>query len=52
MYEINQRMRSELWAYWMYDERELVRELVERAARRVRRDLQHYLAHGCGPLQT
>ncbi|NLO72556.1 MAG: hypothetical protein GX100_00420 [candidate division WS1 bacterium] len=50
MYEINWRTGSELWAYWMYDEWELVEELVDRAFRRVLRDLRHYIAHGCGPL--
>ncbi|NLO74624.1 MAG: hypothetical protein GX100_11040 [candidate division WS1 bacterium] len=50
MQMVNEAVGSELWAYWLHDERELLHEMVGKTFRRILRELQHYLAHGVGPL--
>ncbi len=50
MYAVNDTMGSELWGLWLYDERELIHEMVAKAARREYALAKHYLEHGVGPL--
>lgn len=50
MYTVNDATGSELWGYWMHDERELVHEMVSKAQRATLMQLRHYLAGGVGPL--
>lgn len=50
MYAVNGLMGSELWGYWLYDERELLHEMVTKAYAVIERDLKRYLAAGYGPL--
>lgn len=46
MYTVNDATGSELWGYWMYDERELVHEMVAKAAAQLYRLVRHYLENG------
>lgn len=46
MYAVNDATGSELWGYWMYDERELVHEMVAKAARQQYRVAKHYIDNG------
>jgi len=50
MYMVNDAVGSELWGYWMYDERQLVHEMVSKAQTAILKQLKHYLAGGVGPL--
>ncbi|MHB9133536.1 MAG: uroporphyrinogen decarboxylase family protein [Armatimonadota bacterium] len=50
MYAVNDATGSELWGLWMYDERELVHEMVAKAAQREYAIARHYIEHGIGPL--
>lgn len=50
MGRVNLLMGSERWGIWLYDERDLLHALVEKAARRDLAVVKHFLAHGVGPL--
>ncbi|MHB9023214.1 MAG: uroporphyrinogen decarboxylase family protein [Armatimonadota bacterium] len=50
MYYVNDAMGSELWGLWMYDERELVHEMVAKASKEVFAIAKAYIEQGCGPL--
>ena len=50
MYTVNDATGSALWGYWLYDERELIREMIEKASRYIVKLVKHYLAGGIGPL--
>ncbi len=50
MYTVNDATGSELWGYWLYDERELVHEMVAKAYAYNLKTVKHLLAHGVGPL--
>jgi len=50
MYTVNDATGSALWAYWLYDERELLHEMIGKAHRYIMKLVKHYLAHGIGPL--
>jgi len=50
MYTVNDATGSELWGYWLYDERELLHEMIEKAHRYIVKVVKHYLAGGVGPL--
>jgi hypothetical protein len=50
MYTVNDATGSELWGYWLYDERELIHEMVSKVSRHILKVVKHYLAAGIGPL--
>ncbi len=50
MYTVNDAMGSELWGLWLYDERELLHEMVAKAAQRVYATARHYIEQGVDPL--
>jgi uroporphyrinogen-III decarboxylase len=50
MYTVNDAMGSELWGYWLYDERELVHAMVAKAHAEDMARIRHLLDHGLGPL--
>ena len=50
MYTVNDATGSELWGYWLYDERELVHEMVAKAHAFDMKVVKHLLAHGVGPV--
>ncbi|MFZ2656691.1 MAG: uroporphyrinogen decarboxylase family protein [Victivallales bacterium] len=50
VYGINALMGSELWSIWLYDERELLHEMVSKSFIEAQKCLKHYLANGLGPL--
>jgi uroporphyrinogen-III decarboxylase len=50
MYAVNSLLGSERWALWLYDARELLREMVAKAARATTAMTRHYLDAGIGPL--
>ncbi len=50
MYTVNDATGSELWGYWLYDERALIHEMVAKAHRYIVNVVKHYLAAGIGPL--
>jgi hypothetical protein len=50
MYTVNDATGSELWGYWLHDERELLHEMITRAHRYIVKLVKHYLANGIGPL--
>ena len=43
-------MGTELWSYWLADQRELLHRMVQKVYERATRDLRHCLAQGVGPL--
>ena len=50
MYTVNDATGSEVWGYWLHDERELLHEMVAKAAGREYAILRRYLDQGVGPL--
>lgn len=48
MYTIQAMMGSEVFGFWLMDERELLHELVDRAYEAILRQVKVYLAHGIG----
>ncbi|HEY3379327.1 MAG TPA: uroporphyrinogen decarboxylase family protein [Armatimonadota bacterium] len=50
MGRVNLLMGSELWGIWLYDERDLLHELVAKAARRDYAVAKHFVEQGVGPL--
>lgn len=50
MYTVNDATGSELWGYWLYDERELVHEMVAKAHAHDMKVVKRLLAHGAGPV--
>ena len=46
MYSIQAMMGSELFGYWLMDERELLREMVDRAYAGIEAQTKHFLSHG------
>ena len=50
MYGVENLMGSEVFGYWLMDERELLREMVDRSFRSVEATLKRYLAAGVGEL--
>jgi len=43
-YAVQRLMGSELFGYWLYDERDLLRQLVDRAYREIEKLTKHYLS--------
>jgi uroporphyrinogen-III decarboxylase len=41
-------MGSEVFGFWLMDERELLREMVDKAYRGIEEQVRHYLSHGIG----
>ncbi len=50
MYTVNDATGSELWGYWLYDERALLHEMVAKAHAHDMKVVKHLLAHGVGPV--
>ena len=48
MYSINAQMGSEIFGFWLFEERELLHELVSRSFRNIEVVLKRYLAAGVG----
>lgn len=48
MYGIQAMMGSEVFGFWLMDERELLREMVDKAYRGIEDQVRHYLSHGIG----
>ena len=48
MYMVQRMMGSELFGYWLYDERELLREMVDKAYRKIENLVKHYLSYNIG----
>ncbi len=48
MYSVQALIGSETFGFWLMDERELLREMVDRAYHRIEDTVKHYLAHGIG----
>jgi len=56
MYAVQRMMGSEKFGYWLYDERELIRQMVDKAYKEMEALLKHYLSKNvvdcfgwCGP---
>jgi len=50
MYTVNDATGSELWGYWLYDERALLHAMIAKVHRGIIARVKHYLAAGIGPL--
>ena len=50
MYTVNDATGSEVWGYWLHDERDLLHEMVAKAAKREHAIVRKYLDQGVGPL--
>ncbi|HOJ31857.1 MAG TPA: uroporphyrinogen decarboxylase family protein [bacterium] len=48
MYMVQRLMGSEVFGYWLYDERDLLREMIDRAYKKIERLVKHYLSKGLG----
>lgn len=48
MYTVQAMMGSETFGYWLMDERDLLREMVDRAYQRIEAQTRHYLDAGIG----
>jgi len=48
MYAINHLTGSETFGFWLIEERELLREMIDRAFAQVEDTAKHYLSHGLG----
>ena len=48
MYAVNHLMGSEIFGYWLIDERELLREMIDRAFERIEDAAKYYLSHDLG----
>ncbi|MGC8804951.1 MAG: uroporphyrinogen decarboxylase family protein [Candidatus Ratteibacteria bacterium] len=48
MYMVQRLMGSEVFGYWLYDERELLKEMIDRAYRQIEKLAKHYLASKLG----
>ncbi len=48
MYMVQRLTGSEIFGYWLYDERELLKEMISTAYRKVERIVKHYLSYGIG----
>jgi len=48
MYAVNVHMGSELFGYWLADERELLHEMISHAYEQIMATVKHYLHHGVG----
>ncbi len=48
MYMVQRLMGSEIFGYWLYDERELLKEMIDRAFNKLEKLVKHYLSHKIG----
>ncbi|MCX7705722.1 MAG: hypothetical protein N2115_05640 [bacterium] len=48
MYMVQRLMGSEIFGYWLYDERELLKEMIERAYSKIEKLVKHYLFYKLG----
>ncbi|HOK81112.1 MAG TPA: uroporphyrinogen decarboxylase family protein [bacterium] len=48
MYMVQRLMGSEVFGYWLYDERELLKEMIDRAYRKIEKLVKHYLSSKLG----
>lgn len=48
MYMVQRLMGSETFGYWLYDERELLKEMIDHAFIRIEKLVKHYLFHNLG----
>ncbi|MCM8817441.1 MAG: hypothetical protein NC913_08050 [Candidatus Omnitrophica bacterium] len=48
MYAVQRQMGSEIFGYWLYDERELLKEMIDRAFLGIEKLVKHYLSHNLG----
>lgn len=50
MYAIQAMMGSEVFGFWLMDERELLREMIDRSYLAIEDRLKHFLSHGLGDI--
>ncbi|MCM8825700.1 MAG: hypothetical protein NC937_06135 [Candidatus Omnitrophica bacterium] len=48
MYTVQRQMGSETFGYWLYDERELLKEMIDKAFREIENLVKHYLSRNLG----
>lgn len=48
MYSVQRIMGSELFSYWLYDERELVRQMITKSFKDIENSVKHFLSHNIG----
>ncbi|MBI3920997.1 MAG: hypothetical protein HY318_06205 [Armatimonadetes bacterium] len=48
MYAVQAQMGSETFGYWLYDERQLLHEMIDKAYNDIERQVKHYLSFGIG----
>ncbi|MCM8764922.1 MAG: hypothetical protein NC830_06165, partial [Candidatus Omnitrophica bacterium] len=48
MYMVQRQMGSEIFGYWLYDERELLKEMIDKAFHGLVNLVKHYLSHSLG----
>jgi len=48
MYMVQRMMGSEIFGYWLHDERELLKEMIDRAYKKLETLVKHYLSHKIG----
>lgn len=48
MYMVQRMMGSEIFGFWLYDERELLKQMIDKAYRQIEKLVKHYLSKGIG----
>lgn len=48
MYMVQRLMGSEIFGYWLYDERALLKEMIDRAFSKIEKLVKHYLSYKIG----